>query len=71
MAMWNLSLKKNANIYVYDKGKYVTIAYKPLKDDDEVHFYTYKITDGKAHYLKTLIQNHIHMHMMRIIKKKI
>ena len=56
---------------MYDKGKYVTIAYKPLKDDDEVHFYTYKITDGKAHYLKTLIQNHIHMHMMRIIKKKI
>ena len=44
--------KKNANIYVYDKGKYVTIAYKPLKEDDEVHFYTYKITDNKAHYLK-------------------
>src|SRR5699024_9439471 len=44
--------KKNANIYVYDKLKYVTIAYKPLKDDDEVHFYTYKITDDKAHYLK-------------------
>ncbi|MCI8278335.1 MAG: cystatin-like fold lipoprotein [Staphylococcus xylosus] len=44
--------KKDANIYVNEKGKYVTIAYKPLKNDEEVHYYTYKFKDGKAKYIK-------------------
>ena len=44
--------KKDSNIYVYENGKYVIIAYKPLKDDDEIHYYTYKIKDDKAHYLE-------------------
>ncbi|WP_436861528.1 cystatin-like fold lipoprotein [Staphylococcus caeli] len=44
--------KKNSNIYVYDKGKYVMIAYKPIKDDEEVHHYTYQFKDGKAQYIK-------------------
>ncbi|WP_251517548.1 MULTISPECIES: cystatin-like fold lipoprotein [Staphylococcus] len=44
--------KKEANIYVYGKGKYVTIAYKPLKGDAEEHYFTYKVKNGKAHYLK-------------------
>src|SRR5699024_3089686 len=44
--------KKYLNISVYDNCKYVIIAYKPLKDDDEIHYYTYKITDDNAHYLE-------------------
>src|SRR5699024_11390322 len=44
--------KKDSNISVYENGKYVIIAYKPLKDDDEIHYYTYKIKDDKAHYLE-------------------
>src|SRR5699024_11486485 len=28
--------KKNSNIYVYEEGKYVMLAYKPFKDDEEV-----------------------------------
>ena len=47
-----LAEKKDSNIYVYENGKYVIIAYKPLKDDDEIHYYTYKIKDDKAHYLE-------------------
>lgn len=30
--------KKDANIYVFKKGKYVILAYKPLSDDAEVHY---------------------------------
>ncbi|MGO1314000.1 MAG: cystatin-like fold lipoprotein [Staphylococcus equorum] len=44
--------KKNANIYVYEKGKYVMLAYKPFKEDEEVHYYTYKFEDDKAKHLK-------------------
>ncbi|MGO3048640.1 hypothetical protein CD110_05400 [Staphylococcus casei] len=43
--------KKEANIYVYEKGKYVTLAYKPLKEDAEVHYYTYEFKNGNAKYL--------------------
>ena len=43
--------QKEANIYVYDKGKYITIAYKPLKKDAEVHYYTYRVNNDKAQYL--------------------
>ena len=32
--------KKDANIYVYEKGKYVVLAYKPLSNNDEMHYYT-------------------------------
>nr|WP_197724084.1 DUF4467 domain-containing protein [Staphylococcus warneri] len=42
--------KKDANIYVYDKGKYVILAYKPLSDDEEVHYYTYEFKGKKAKY---------------------
>ncbi len=42
--------KKDANIYVFKKGKYVILAYKPLSDDDEVHYYTYEFKGKKAHY---------------------
>ncbi|MCU5745292.1 DUF4467 domain-containing protein [Staphylococcus sp. SQ8-PEA] len=55
--------KNKANIYVYEKGKYVVLAYKPLKDDDEVHHYAYRIKNNKAHYLsgfnvKGFMNNH-------------
>lgn len=40
--------KKDSNIYVYKKGKYVTLAYKPLKGDAEAHYYTYKFNNNKA-----------------------
>ena len=43
--------QKEANIYVYDKGKYISIAYKPLKKDAEVHYYTYRVNNDKAQYL--------------------
>ncbi|HLR19304.1 MAG TPA: DUF4467 domain-containing protein [Staphylococcus sp.] len=43
--------KKNSNIYVYEEGKYVMLAYKPFKDDEEVHYYTYSFKDDKANYL--------------------
>ncbi|WP_145477117.1 DUF4467 domain-containing protein [Staphylococcus warneri] len=42
--------KKDANIYVYDKGKYVILAYKPLSDDEEVHYYTYEFKGKKTKY---------------------
>lgn len=38
--------KKDANIYIYDKDKYIMLAYKPFKNDEEVHYYTYEV-DGK------------------------
>lgn len=44
--------KKEANIYVFDDGKYVMIAYKPLKNDAEAQYFTYQFKDGKAKYLK-------------------
>src|SRR5699024_12250452 len=37
--------------YVYEEGKYVMLAYKPFKDDEEVHYYTYSFKDDKANYL--------------------
>ena len=42
--------KKDANIYVFNKGKYVILAYKPLSDDAEVHYYTYEFKGKKEHY---------------------
>lgn len=42
--------KKDANIYVFKKGKYVILAYKPLSDDAEVHYYTYEFNGKKAYY---------------------
>ncbi|MBU7217314.1 cystatin-like fold lipoprotein [Staphylococcus gallinarum] len=44
--------KKDANIYVFENGKYVMIAYKPLKNDAEAHYYTYQFKDGKVKYVK-------------------
>lgn len=44
--------KKDANIYVYKKGKYVTLAYKPLKGDAEAHYYTYKFNNNKPKLIK-------------------
>lgn len=44
--------KKDANIYVFNKGKYVILEYKPLSDDAEVCYYTYEFENGKAHYKK-------------------
>lgn len=55
--------KKDANIYVNEKGKHVTIAYKPLKNDEEVHYYTYKFKDGKAKYIKGFnSKGYLHKH---------
>lgn len=44
--------KKDANIYVYEKGKYVVLAYRPLSNNDEMHYYTYQFKDKKATYLE-------------------
>lgn len=44
--------KKDANIYVFEEGKYVIIAYKPFKDDEEIHYYTYHFKDDKPEYVK-------------------
>ncbi|MEN3089361.1 MAG: DUF4467 domain-containing protein [Staphylococcus pseudoxylosus] len=55
--------KKDANIYVNEKGKYITIAYKPLKNDEEVHYYTYNFKDGKAKYIKDFnSKGYLHKH---------
>ncbi|MGW8000287.1 cystatin-like fold lipoprotein [Staphylococcus xylosus] len=55
--------KKDANIYVNEKGKHVTIAYKPFKNDEEVHYYTYKFKDGKAKYIKDFnSKGYLHKH---------
>lgn len=63
--------KKDANIYVFNKGKYVILAYKPLSDDAEVHYYTYEFK-GKRHITKkTLIQKVITNRMNLTIKKRI
>ncbi|GEQ08166.1 DUF4467 domain-containing protein [Staphylococcus haemolyticus] len=40
--------KKDANIYVYENGKYVVLAYKPLSNNEEVHYYTYQFDGKKA-----------------------
>ncbi len=63
--------KKDANIYVYEDGKYVVLAYKPLSNNEEVHYYTYQFDGKKRNVLITLIQNNISNHMMLIIRKKI
>ena len=44
--------KKDANIYVYEKGKFVIIAYKPIKNDEEIHYYAYEYKDGKTTFKK-------------------
>lgn len=44
--------KKEANIYVYEDGKYVVLAYKPLSNNEEVHYYMYQFNGKKAHYLE-------------------
>ncbi len=55
--------KNKANIYVYEKGKYVVIAYKPLRDDDEVHYYAYEIKGKKAHYQEHFnVKGYMHNH---------
>lgn len=43
--------KKDANIYVYEDGKYVVLAYKPLSNNEEVHYYTYQFDGKKGKYL--------------------
>ena len=43
--------KKDANIYVYENGKYVVLAYKPLSNNEEVHYYTYQFDGKKGKYL--------------------
>ena len=65
-AIWLNTLIKDANIYVYENGKYVVLAYKPLSNN-EVHYYQF---DGKKrNALITLTQNNISNHMMLIIRK--
>lgn len=44
--------KKDANIYVFEKGKYVVLAYKPLSNNEEIHYYTYQFDGKKAKYLE-------------------
>ena len=49
-------LIKRCKYLCFNKGKYVILAYKPLSDDAEVHYYTYEFK-GKRHITKkTLIQ---------------
>lgn len=55
--------RNQADIYVYGRGKYVILAYKPFKDDAEVHYYAYKFKGKKGHYVegfnaKGYMQNH-------------
>lgn len=69
-AIWLNTLIKDANIYVYENGKYVVLAYKPLSNN-EVHYYTYQFDGKKRNALITLTQNNISNHMMLIIRKKI
>lgn len=42
--------RKDANIYVYDKDKIIILAYKPLSNDDEVHYYAYNFSDKRVSY---------------------
>ncbi len=42
--------RKDANIYVYDKDKIIILAYKPLSNDDEVHYYAYDFSDKRVSY---------------------
>lgn len=42
--------KKDANIYVFDDGKYVILGYRPLSDNDEVHYYTYQFSGKSISY---------------------
>lgn len=63
--------RKDANIYVYDKDKIIILAYKPLSNDDEVHYYAYDFSDNVYHISKILIRDDIINNMMRIIMKKI
>lgn len=70
-AIWLNTLIKDANIYVYENGKYVVLAYKPLSNNEEVHYYTYQFDGKKRNALITLTQNNISNHMMLIIRKKI
>ena len=37
---------------MYEKGKYVVLAYRPLSNNDEMHYYTYQFKDKKATYLE-------------------
>ncbi|MEJ7526854.1 DUF4467 domain-containing protein [Staphylococcus lugdunensis] len=39
--------KKDANIYVFEHGKYVILGYKQLSDNDEIHYYAYQFS-GKT-----------------------
>ncbi|WRN77081.1 cystatin-like fold lipoprotein [Staphylococcus aureus] len=36
--------------YVYDKDKIIILAYKPLSNDDEVHYYAYDFSDKRVSY---------------------
>ena len=63
--------RKDANIYVYDKDKIIILAYKPLSNDDEVHYYAYDFSDERVSYKQFLIRDDIINNMMRIIMKKI
>ena len=44
-------LIKRCKYLCFNKGKYVILAYKPLSDDAEVHYYTYEFK-GKRHITK-------------------
>ncbi|UDI77569.1 DUF4467 domain-containing protein [Staphylococcus taiwanensis] len=45
--------RKDANIYVFEKGKYVVLSYKPLSNNEEVHYFTYEFEGKKkAKYLE-------------------
>ena len=63
--------KKDANIYVFDKGKYVVLEYKPLSDDAEARYYTYEFKDKKHIIIKTLMQKHTTNLMSLTTKKRI
>ena len=70
-AMKSNILIKRCKYLCFNKGKYVILAYKPLSDDAEVHYYTYEFK-GKRHITKkTLIQKVITNRMNLTIKKRI
>ena len=49
------------------------IAYKPLKNDAEAHYYTYQFKDGKAKYVKDFNSKGYYQNikMTLIMKKRI
>ncbi|MBE5663541.1 DUF4467 domain-containing protein [Staphylococcus sp. SS35] len=44
--------RKDANIYIYNKDKIIILAYKPLSNDDEVHYFGYDFSGKHVTYKK-------------------